>query len=50
MTIHQNLIGGEWIGAETSKNINPSDTNEVVGLYAQASAEDAKLRFIGQLL
>jgi len=42
MTIHQNLIGGEWIGSETSKNINPSDTNEVVGLYAQASAEDAK--------
>lgn len=25
-----------------SENINPSDTNEVVGLYAQASAEDAK--------
>ncbi len=42
MTIHQNLIGGEWIGFDTSKNINPSDTNEVVGLYAQASAEDAK--------
>ncbi|MQB22938.1 aldehyde dehydrogenase family protein [Agrobacterium tumefaciens] len=42
MTIHQNLIGGEWIGSETSKNINPSDTNEVVGLYAQASAKDAK--------
>lgn len=42
MTIHQNLINGEWIGADTSKNINPSDTNEVVGLYAQASADDAK--------
>lgn len=42
MTIHQNLIGGEWIGSDTAKNINPSDTNEVVGLYAQGSAEDAK--------
>ncbi|WP_288430522.1 aldehyde dehydrogenase family protein [uncultured Agrobacterium sp.] len=42
MTIHQNLIGGEWIGSDTSKNINPSDTNEVVGLYAQATADDAK--------
>lgn len=42
MTIHQNLINGEWIGADTSKNINPSDTNEVVGHYAQASADDAK--------
>lgn len=42
MTIYQNLIGGEWIGSDASKNINPSDTNEVVGLYAQANAEDAK--------
>ncbi len=42
MTIHQNLIAGEWTGANAAENINPSDTNEVVGLYAQASAEDAK--------
>ncbi|MFK0382474.1 aldehyde dehydrogenase family protein [Agrobacterium sp. NPDC090273] len=42
MTIFQNLIAGEWVGAQASENINPSDTNEVVGLYAQASAEDAK--------
>ncbi len=42
MTIHQNLIAGEWTGVNAAENINPSDTNEVVGLYAQASAEDAK--------
>lgn len=42
MTIHQNLIAGEWTGTNAAENINPSDTNEVVGLYAQASAEDAK--------
>jgi alpha-ketoglutaric semialdehyde dehydrogenase len=42
MTIHQNLIAGEWTGTQAAENINPSDTNEVVGLYAQASAEDAK--------
>ena len=41
--MHLNLINGEWVGgAESTANINPSDTNEVVGLYAQASAEDAK--------
>lgn len=42
MTIHQNLIAGEWTGTNAAENINPSDTNEIVGLYAQASAEDAK--------
>lgn len=42
MTIYQNLIAGEWVGSEASKNVNPSDTNDVVGMYAQGSAEDAK--------
>ncbi|WP_454859241.1 aldehyde dehydrogenase family protein [Rhizobium binxianense] len=42
MTIHQNLIAGEWVGTEGVKNINPSNTNDVVGEYARASAEDAK--------
>lgn len=40
MTIHQNLIAGEWTGTNGTENINPSDTNEVVGLYASASAQD----------
>ncbi|EXL06518.1 aldehyde dehydrogenase [Brucella anthropi] len=42
MTIHQNLIGGEWVGTDATDNINPSDTNEVVGRYAAASASDVK--------
>jgi acyl-CoA reductase-like NAD-dependent aldehyde dehydrogenase len=42
MTIYQNLIAGEWVGSDASKNINPSDTNDVVGMYTQGSAEDAK--------
>jgi acyl-CoA reductase-like NAD-dependent aldehyde dehydrogenase len=42
MTIYQNLIAGEWIGTSATKNINPSDTNEVVGLYADGSAEDTR--------
>jgi alpha-ketoglutaric semialdehyde dehydrogenase len=41
----KNLIAGEWIeGASDAANINPSDTNDVVGHYARASkaqAEDA---------
>ncbi|WP_412063850.1 aldehyde dehydrogenase family protein [Rhizobium sp. SYY.PMSO] len=40
MTIHQNLIAGEWTGTNGSESINPSDTNEVVGLYASAGVQD----------
>ncbi|MBB3315698.1 MULTISPECIES: aldehyde dehydrogenase family protein [unclassified Rhizobium] len=42
MTIYQNLIAGEWVGSDATKNINPSDTNEVVGLYADGTAEDTR--------
>ncbi|CAN7534305.1 aldehyde dehydrogenase family protein [Rhizobium sp. LjRoot98] len=38
-----NLIAGEWVvGADAIENINPSNTNEVIGLYARASLKDAK--------
>lgn len=40
MTIHQNLIAGEWTGSASAENINPSNTNEVVGLYASATVAD----------
>ncbi|MGN6548952.1 MAG: aldehyde dehydrogenase family protein [Pararhizobium sp.] len=42
MTIHQNLIAGEWIGTDAVPNINPSNTNDVVGEYARATADDAR--------
>ncbi|MGO7331775.1 aldehyde dehydrogenase family protein [Rhizobium leguminosarum] len=42
MTIYQNLIAGEWVGSNATKNINPSDTNEVVGLYADGSTDDTR--------
>ena len=42
MTIHQNLIAGEWVGSDAIKNINPSNTGDVVGEYARASVEDTK--------
>jgi len=38
--LHQNLINGEWVGADGSENINPSNTNEVIGLYARATQQD----------
>jgi len=35
----QNYINGEWVaGAGTRPNINPSDTSDVIGHYAQADA------------
>ena len=38
---HANFIAGEWVAsAEASRNVNPSDTNDVVGEYARASAAD----------
>ncbi len=40
MTLHMKLIAGEWVGTEASENISPSDTGEVGGLYASASAEE----------
>lgn len=35
--ILKNFIGGEWVdGSAVTKNINPSNTNDVVGEYAKA--------------
>jgi aldehyde dehydrogenase (NAD+) len=35
--LHKNLIGGEWVeGVDVTKNVNPSNTDDVVGEYAQA--------------
>src|ERR1043165_2267397 len=39
----KNLINGEWMdGARASRNINPSDTSDVVGEYAQADAAQTR--------
>jgi alpha-ketoglutaric semialdehyde dehydrogenase len=38
-SIKRNHVAGEWVeGAGVSRNINPSDTHDVVGEYAQADA------------
>jgi len=40
MTLHKNYIGGQWVaGADASVNINPSDTNDVIGEFSNASRE-----------
>jgi aldehyde dehydrogenase (NAD+) len=37
--IFNNLIGGEWVAsAEVSRNINPSNNDDVIGEYSQADA------------
>ncbi|UJW86929.1 aldehyde dehydrogenase family protein [Devosia sp. SL43] len=40
--LHKNLINGEWVGSDGAENINPSNTSEVVGVYARATAEETK--------
>jgi aldehyde dehydrogenase (NAD+) len=36
-----NWIAGEWVGSDARiENINPSDTHDVIGLYAQANFDD----------
>ena len=35
----KNLIAGEWVaGSDAARNVNPSDTRDVIGDYAQADA------------
>jgi aldehyde dehydrogenase (NAD+) len=39
----KNFIAGEWVdGARVSRNVNPSDTDDLVGEYAQADAAQAR--------
>lgn len=42
MAVFQNLIGGHRVGTEGALNINPSDTNDIVGTFARATAQDAE--------
>lgn len=42
---YQNYIDGEWVDGsdgETRENINPADTTQINGVFAQASREDAR--------
>lgn len=42
--MNKNYIAGEWVeGASVNRNMNPSDTNDLVGEYARADAAQATL-------
>ncbi len=37
-----NYIAGEWVdGSDAVENVNPSDTSDIIGTYARASAQQA---------
>lgn len=40
--LRKNLIGGQWVSGTAVPNINPSDTDDVVGEYARGTAEDTQ--------
>ena len=40
--LHKNYIGGEWVDGDAAPNINPSNTDEIVGHYARASVDDVR--------
>jgi len=43
MTLHTNFIAGEWVKADNvTRNINPSNTGDVIGEYAQATVAHAE--------
>jgi alpha-ketoglutaric semialdehyde dehydrogenase len=46
--LNKNYIAGEWVaGDSVSRNVNPSDTNDVVGLFAQANAAQVEAAVVG---
>ncbi len=41
--VYKNYIGGEWVDSqsgETFENINPADTEEIVGVFQKSNAKD----------
>ncbi len=40
--LHKNYIDGEWVDGDAAPDTNPSNTDDVVGQFARASAGDAK--------
>lgn len=43
MSVQTNFIAGEWVGgSDAMDNVNPSDTNDIIGQFAAGSAADVK--------
>jgi alpha-ketoglutaric semialdehyde dehydrogenase len=40
--LHRNYIDGEWVDGEAIADINPSNTDDIVGHYARATSGDAQ--------
>ena len=40
---YNNFIDGQWVSGKYQPNINPSETSDVIGHYAQATSEDTDL-------
>ncbi|WP_140984047.1 aldehyde dehydrogenase family protein [Asticcacaulis tiandongensis] len=41
--VYGNLINGEWVETgETFNNLNPSDTNDIIGVYSKAGEAEVK--------
>jgi alpha-ketoglutaric semialdehyde dehydrogenase len=40
--LHANLIGGQWVDGDGKPNVNPSNTNDIIGEYVQANKADAE--------
>ena len=43
--VHKNFINGEWVeskSGETFENINPANTDDVVGVFQKSNADDVK--------
>lgn len=41
--VYANYIDGEWVeGQDVNRNVSPSDSNDVIGLYARGSADDCE--------
>jgi alpha-ketoglutaric semialdehyde dehydrogenase len=41
--VHRNFVAGEWVaGSDSSANVNPSDTSEVIGHYTYADVAQAQ--------
>ena len=39
---YKNLVNGEWVAGDVRPNINPSNTDDVIGEYCQASCDQAR--------
>ena len=45
MTIYRNFINGQWVesvSSRTADNINPANTDDVLGTVRQATREEAR--------